>query len=151
MPLRRHIAFFAVLIASALMFVHAVVPHHHRASDLSVCTEKPTPCRHTSDTLGDDGTTIWIGTDCDCGCNGGVRCAVPLPFTLRCSVGGDDHSAAAQGLLPLFECDLCTGAGRLPLPELSVLSGAVSYFIADARPVSQWTPGSVSGRAPPVL
>lgn len=150
MPLRRHIAFFAVLIASALMFVHAVVPHHHRASDLSVCTEEPAPCRHASDTRGDDGTTIRIGADCDCSCNG-VQCAAPLPFTLRCGTDGDDHSAAAQGLLPLFECEVCTGTGHLPVPELSVLPGAVSYFVADARLAAQWTPGSVSGRAPPVL
>ncbi|WP_417153823.1 hypothetical protein [Rikenella microfusus] len=150
MPLRRHIAFFAVLIASALMFVHAVVPHHHRASDLSVCTEEPAPCRHVSAVREAAGTAVLSDAGCDCGCNG-VQCAAPLPFTLRCGTDGDDHSAAAQGLLPLFECELCTGAGRLPVPELSVLSGAVSYFVTDARLAAQWTPGSVSGRAPPVL
>lgn len=150
MKLRRHIAFLAVLAASMVMFVHAVVPHHHRASDLSVCTEAPVPCRHAVDFSVSCDAQVLFDADCDCNCTG-VKCAAPLPFTLRCGADSDDHSSVYEGLLPLFVCDLCTGGGHLPEPAFAVLSGAVSYFIADARLISQWTPGSVPGRAPPVL
>lgn len=150
MTLRRHIAFVAVLIASTVMFVHAVVPHHHRASDLSVCTEAPAPCRHAADLSASCDGQVLFDADCDCNCTG-VKCAAPLPFTLRCGADGDDFSGMQDGLLPLFVCDLCTGGGHLPKPESAVLSGATSYFAADARLISQWTPGSVPGRAPPVL
>lgn len=149
MKLRRHIAFFAVLVASTVMFVHAVVPHHHRASDLSFCTEVPGPCSHATDFRDVHNTAVIFDADCDCNCTG-VKCAAPLPFTLR-GVDGDDHSGMQEDLLPLFVCDLCTGGGHLPEPALAVLSGAASYFIADARLISQWTPGTVPGRAPPVV
>lgn len=151
MKLRRHIAFLAVLAASMVMFVHAVVPHHHRASDLSVCTEAPVSCHHAVDFSVSCDAQVLFDADCDCNCTG-VKCAAPLPFTLRCGAEGDDlTSSVSEGLLPLFVCDLCTGGGHLPEPAFAVLSGAVSYFIADARLISQWTPGSVPGRAPPVL
>lgn len=149
MKLRRHIAFFAVLAASMVMFVHAVVPHHHRASDLSICTEAPVPCRHA---LAAQGHAVVL-FDADCGCNcTGVKCAAPLPFTLRYSESGDSHQLSADELLPLFVCDHCTGHGSLSVVAgLSQKSGATSYFVADARLISQWEPVSVPGRAPPVL
>lgn len=149
MKLRRHIAFVAVLIASAVMFVHAVVPHHHRASDLAVCTETRVSeggCHHTLPSA-----EIAYNAECMCNCNG-VKCAAPLPFTLRYSESGDSHQLSADELLPLFVCDHCTGHGSLSVAAgLSQKSGATSYFVADARLISQWEPVSVPGRAPPVL
>lgn len=150
MKLRRHIAFVAVLVASMVMFVHAVVPHHHRASDLSVCTAAPVPCSHAADLSASCDAQMLFDADCDCNCTG-VKCAAPLPFTLRCGTDGNDRASVADGLLPLFVCDLCTGGGHLSRPAFAVLSGAVSYFIADARLISQWTPDAVPGRAPPVV
>lgn len=147
MKLRRHIAFVAVLVASAVMFAHAVVPHHHRASDLAVCTEVPQNACHHVPAIG----IAVYDADCDCDCNG-VKCAAPLPFTLRYSEAGDNHQLSADELLPLFVCDHCTGHGNLfALAGLSERSGATSYFVSDARLISQWEPISVPGRAPPVL
>lgn len=149
MKLRRHIAFIAVLVASAVMFVHAVVPHHHRASDLAVCTEtrlSEEACHHIRPSAERE-----YNAACDCDCNG-VKCAAPLPFTLRYSEAGDSHQLSADELLPLFVCDHCTGHGNLSaITYLSERSGATAYFIADARLISQWEPVSVPGRAPPVL
>lgn len=147
MKLRRHIAFFAVLVATAVMFAHAVVPHHHRASDLAVCTEvQQEICSH----ILPDGTAVR-DADCDCNCNG-VKCAPPLPFTLRYGMDGDDRSSMQEGPLPLFVCDHCTGYYDLSIAaDLSAGSSAASYFLADTRLTSQWEPGSASGRAPPVL
>lgn len=147
MKLRRHIAFVAVLVASAVMFVHAVVPHHHRASDLAVCTEAPQEvCYHAL-----QGGVTAFNADCTCNC-AGVKCAAPLPFTLRYSEAGDNHQFSSEGLLPLFVCDHCTGHCSLSaVADLFERGRATSYFIADARLISQWEPVSVPGRAPPVL
>lgn len=149
MKLRRHIAFFAVLAASMVMFVHAVVPHHHRASDLSICTEAPVPCRHTPAAQGH--AVVLYDADCDCNCTG-VQCAAPLPFTLRFGGDGDDPTSAMDSLLPLFICDHCTGHRSLStVAGLFPGKGTTSYFIDDARLLAQWVPVSVPGRAPPVL
>lgn len=149
MKLRRHIAFFAVLAASMVMFVHAVVPHHHRASDLSICTETRVSeggCHHTLPSA-----EIAYNAECMCNCNG-VKCAAPLPFTLRSGGDGDDPTSATDSLLPLFICDHCTGhRGLSSVAGLFPGKGTTSYFIADARLLSQWVPVSVPGRAPPVL
>lgn len=151
MKLRRYIAFFAVLVASAVMFAHAVVPHHHRASDLSICTEAPVPCRHAQAMPGTSGTAAWLDADCDCYCRG-VKCAAPLPFTLRCDSDSDDLPKMTAGLLPLFVCDFCTGyADASASAYLFSGQGRTSYFITDARLRSLWVPVSVPGRAPPVV
>lgn len=150
MKLRRHIAFVAVLIASTVMFVHAVVPHHHRASDLAVCTETHGSEKEDQDHTWQKGVTFY-DADCLCHC-GGVNCAAPLPFTLRCGETGEDSDFSSDESLPIFICDHCTGhGGFLTAGALSAGKGTASYFIVDARLISQWEPGAVPGRAPPVL
>lgn len=152
MKLRRHIAFVAVLIASTVMFVHAVVPHHHRASDLAVCTETHGSEReeHDHQARAEKGVTFY-DADCCCHC-GGVNCAAPLPFTLRCGEAGEDSDFSSDESLPLFICDHCTGhRNSLAAGTLSTGKRTACYFIADARLISRWEPEAVSGRAPPVL
>ena len=145
MQRRRHISFVAVLIACTVMFLHAVIPHHHRASDLAICTEAIEPCRHhNAPVIGACGSEMLIDADCDCHCNS-VGCAAPLPFTLRC---GDDHPTHPDIQL-LVAHDRHAGTSLLQTsPETR---RATAHFITDSRLIAQWCPRTRAGRAPPVL
>lgn len=140
MSVRRHIAFFAVLVSSTVMFAHAVVPHHHCKADFSICSPllgiHHAADSHATETEGCD--------DAEKGCD--LSHSIPsLLFILP------DNDAPAEGsrfdelLQPLFPA-----ADPLeiqpPVPEREY-----RFARLELSPASLWRPGAVQGRAPPVL
>lgn len=147
MSSRRHIAFGAVLFACLVMMVHAVVPHHHRASDLAVCTESLHPCEHALAVTPASESTCALDSTC-CQCHG-VTCAVSRPFTLRDTA--DEERSVKPVVLSLLQHSLLV-VDRLATVEENPLTHTVSgWWITDTRLLACWTPTTLAGRAPPVL
>lgn len=147
MPSRRHIAFGAVLFACLVMMVHAVVPHHHRASDLAVCMESLHPCEHALAVTPASASTCALDSTC-CQCHG-VTCAVSRPFTLRDTA--DEERSVKPVVLSLLQHSLLV-VDRLATVEENPLTHTVSgWWITDTRLLACWTPTTLAGRAPPVL
>lgn len=144
---RRYVAFSAVLFACLVMVVHAVVPHHHRASDLTVCIDSLRPCEHTPSMTSAFESTCVLNAPC-CGCHG-VTCAVSRPFTLR-NTADEERSVkpAVQALVQymLWVANLWAAVGENPSTQRKV-----SWWITDARLQTDWLPTTLAGRAPPVL
>lgn len=44
--LRKQIGYIAVLLASTVLFAHALVPHHHHENGMKVCLEAVSECTH---------------------------------------------------------------------------------------------------------
>lgn len=137
MPLRRHIAFFAVLLASTVMFAHVFVPHHHCSEDLSVCSPL-FGIRHQPG----DPAQVPGGHSSD-GCD--LSHSVPsLSFLLRNPVGDSVQTGFDLFSTPFLLCD-----NRIDIPRLRS-DTPILFVRADRGGDSLWVPDSASGRAPPV-
>lgn len=106
MNLRRKIAFLAVLISSLVLFAHAIVPHHHHASDSAFCAgtehvetlSSTSCCAHSNHTIPEEEQISFTE---HCGHCDLVGCTPTLPFTLN-------HNANfGSELLPEWFADFC--------------------------------------------
>lgn len=143
----RHIAFGAVLFACLVMMVHAVVPHHHRASDLAVCTESLHPCEHALAVTPASESTCALDSTC-CQCHG-VTCAVSRPFTLRDTA--DEERSVKPVVLSLLQHSLLVVDRLATVEENPLMYTASGWWITDTRLLACWTPTTLAGRAPPFL
>lgn len=152
MKLNRQIAFIAVLLASVVMFVHAVVPHHHRASDLVMCTVETESCSHSDYEVNLEMDVDILGYEADCNsCNcNGIKCAPTLPFMLRCGGSAEAEERSCIGddaeLLPLILVGI-TDTGDCLVSNL--LSGNL-YPRDGVVILSEYILESLSRRGPPV-
>ncbi len=138
MKLRRHIAFFAVLVASTVLFAHIFVPHHHSSEDLSVCSPL-FGIRHQT-----GGLAQTAGDQTSDGCD--LSHSVPsLSFLLRNPVGDSVQTGFDLFSTPFLLCD-----NRIEIPEPDS-DPSILFTRADRGGDSLWTPDSSSGRAPPVV
>lgn len=155
MSLRKQIAYIAVLVASAVLFAHAVVPHHHRVQDLAVCTEaslgEAARCHHLPADRVEGPAIVIAGESCvesACDCAGGVGCTPTLPFVLR-DHAGTDCGSSDQFVAPYF---LLAVTGIL-LPEPPTLASCThgSLYPYTYSLYSEYVASCLPLRAPPVL
>lgn len=144
---RRYIAFSAVLFACLVMMVHAVVPHHHRASDLAVCMESLHPCEHALTTSSASESSCALDSSC-CGCHG-VTCAVSRPFTLRDTA--DEERSVRPLVQPLWQHALLMVGWMAEVGENPLTRRTTGWWITDCHLRAQCAPATLAGRAPPVL
>lgn len=142
MSLRRHIAFVAVLVASAAMLVHAVVPHH-RHGGVTAAVE-----RSVGLVAGEE----VVGAGCHCLCEDGAQCVAKRAFLLRYEEDDRSQESPVRARLPILVCDFCTGHGN-SAAEVTTFQekGNRLCFQSDQRLIDQWRPDATAGRAPPVL
>lgn len=145
--LRKKIAYMAVLIASAVLFVHALVPHHHRVQDLAVCTEASGACNHSSALPVTSSGMILSEASCDCTCQGGVGCTPTLPFMLKHNADGGTYDDL------LLSCVLPALVTDIVLPEPPVLASCIhgSLYPYTYSLFSDYIADGLPRRAPPVL
>lgn len=143
MSLRRHIAFVAVLMASAVMLVHAVVPHHgHAATETIAC-------------MADDRSIPIVESEacCEGWCEGATECVAQRPYLLRYEDDRSQEKCQGGEVLPTVVCEYCTGYCNTSSAATGpvVAKHNILYGPFDARLLMQWSPDTRAGRAPPVL
>lgn len=142
---RRHIALFAILVSSAVMFAHVFVPHHHCADDLSICSSA-LGIHHGDHAAGAGEHSDEEDGECD------LNHSIPsLFFILR---DNDTHRLADELDNDILRA--ATGLAFLVVDyriDFQYLSSEKPrrYASIDCWRESLWDPGAVRGRAPPVL